>query len=708
MLRQLHIMLLLALLISLTAFTSAAQTGAPSDAARSAAGTPDWQSETPPFSHRENVNCIAYSPDGKQIATTNVNFPGGVYLWDATTGKLLRPLRAAKENSPWSEVVVFSPHGRLVAAGDVRGVLSVWEAQSGQLIASQPTDNRRVTGVAFLDNNTIVTGGDQNQFALYRVDHQQFTRKWSAELSRPQRQPGGGMVGLANLPMAVSNDGRYIAGVSTEGKITIWDRDADFAHVRIDQPLGQGLGSGPASMHFVPDGSKLISSAGPLVKKETTSLTFGPKNMQRFEIRVWERATGNLLAEFIPGDVFSNGHAALSPDGKSLANRSFGGVHVWRVGETKPFLHIPLPGSGGLSGRAIKFSPDGTQVATGNGNSISIWDLNGNQLLGVPRPVSEVGLVTWNRDIRRIAVAGNAGVEIWNTTTHARESTHDLGAPLGPFGSGGVPWAVAFSPDGGTLIAAGNRDDETTYRAGILRFWDLDFNVAKSNREVLVGRQVHGMVLDANGSRAVVITGNGSIGDTILHLYNVRDERRLATFPTEPIGNSGIRKPEAIQLSPDGRYVHMVDGNGSAYRWDVQTGAKQGQYEADAREVAPRISGWVFGAVFSPDCRTLVVSSDKLLAFWDHEAGKLKQTLRDQPRCRLAVSPDGRLLAGTEFRYPGEPSTDAIHIWEMATGREILQLHPQDARATSLSFSPDSKQLLTGFDRGTFAIWDVQ
>jgi len=56
---------------------------------------------------------------------------------------------------------------------------------------------------------------------------------------------------------------------------------------------------------------------------------------------------------------------------------------------------------------------------------------------------------------------------------------------------------------------------------------------------------------------------------------------------------------------------------------------------------------------------------------------------------------------------PCRDTTDTIHIWDMATGDELFTLEPQDARATAMAFSPDGKQLLTGFDRGTIAIWDV-
>jgi WD40 repeat protein len=124
----------------------------------------------------------------------------------------------------------------------------------------------------------------------------------------------------------------------------------------------------------------------------------------------------------------------------------------------------------------------------------------------------------------------------------------------------------------------------------------------------------------------------------------------------------------------------------------------------------------VVSAVFSPDAASLAISHERTsrtnrspaLVFWDNELKQVKKVLRNQPVYQLAISPDGRRLAGIEIDASGHVATDAIHVWDVATGRELFTLQPRDARATAMAFSPDGKQLLTGFDRGTYAIWDVQ
>ena len=97
----------------------------------------------------------------------------------------------------------------------------------------------------------------------------------------------------------------------------------------------------------------------------------------------------------------------------------------------------------------------------------------------------------------------------------------------------------------------------------------------------------------------------------------------------------------------------------------------------------------------------------RILVFWDNELHLVRKIIRNQPAYELTVSPGGRFVAGFE-KGGREKDTDTIHVWEMLTGTEVLQITPNDARATAISFSPDSKQLLVGYDRGMFEIWELK
>ncbi len=94
--------------------------------------------------------CIAYSPDGKYLATGTFSFSGGmpgaegtrlpaVRLWNIATGKEGPSLH---DQGPRAEAVTFSPDGTFLAASTLFGV-AIWETATGKLHAALKVPNVR-------------------------------------------------------------------------------------------------------------------------------------------------------------------------------------------------------------------------------------------------------------------------------------------------------------------------------------------------------------------------------------------------------------------------------------------------------------------------------------------------------------------------------------------------------------------------------------
>jgi WD40 repeat protein len=77
------------------------------------------------FGHSESVTGLAFSPDGRLIATSSLDRTARV--WDARSGFQLHVIRAGQPL--WS--VAFSPGGSRVATGDDRGQVRLWDACGG-------------------------------------------------------------------------------------------------------------------------------------------------------------------------------------------------------------------------------------------------------------------------------------------------------------------------------------------------------------------------------------------------------------------------------------------------------------------------------------------------------------------------------------------------------------------------------------------------
>jgi eukaryotic-like serine/threonine-protein kinase len=116
--------------------------------------------------HTEPVLCVAFSPDGKRIASGSLDHT--VKVWDATNGK---ELATFNEGSGPIGAVAFSPDAlRIASIGGERGKVKVWDSMTGRESMALDGHQGGVNCLAFSpDGKWIATGGIDKTIVIWDI-----------------------------------------------------------------------------------------------------------------------------------------------------------------------------------------------------------------------------------------------------------------------------------------------------------------------------------------------------------------------------------------------------------------------------------------------------------------------------------------------------------------------------------------------------------
>lgn len=466
--------------------------------------------------HSERRGCLAWSPDGKTLATAADD--GQIVFWDPTDGRQLQSIRA--HNAP-VDSLAWSVDSQQIASGSGDHTIKVWDARTGKLNRTLRGHVKGVSVVSWSPDGTRLASASEDMTIktwdasaaqdvtdrnvdLFDLEGQQYFLKlrWS---------PNGKWIALEKLFWSPDRKKRQfgVAVVNSESLAPVFEKvfDEGVGHgdiawssdsrrlgfLKLPQKAEDGAGSrlglwNPETNTIV-DSPRISAAYGYGVSlalsSDLTRLaaveTAGTLRHNR-TIDVWDVTSGKQQAT-LRGHTQDVTAVSWTPDNSRLVSVGKDQrVFIWNATTWKA-ERVLLGHKQELE--AIDISPDGKWIASSGEPNTRIWELASGRHV---RTLFDVRHVAFSHDSRRVIGQGSKEITIFDTETWQPLAT--LGA------DSSLTYGPEWSPDGKRILtlartrarAGSGRVHSATDPPRTIQLWDP-----------LTGHAVHSLHTEKSG-----------------------------------------------------------------------------------------------------------------------------------------------------------------------------------------------------------------
>lgn len=473
-----------------------------------------------------------------------------------------------------------------------------------------------------------------------------------------------------------SPEGRYLATLSSDNTVILWDRQENQ------------------------EVSRWSSEEG------LKEIMFSPKNDQYFLVRstshrpiLWDLQENKKVERFNVSGTLKE--IIFSPNGQYLATLSESKIAIlWNLQTSQKIKEF----NSQKTIEKIIFSPKAQYLTVlRSGNNVTLWNLNTKK----ERKFSYYGTA---HDVRFSPDDGFFAYRVSDKEIWVQSLTENRHSKISHEGD---VEDIRFSPN--SPYVANRQTNE------IARVWDLQKN---RNTSIIHQGKVDGLSFSPDGRFLAISSQNNKAivwdlskeekineithDNKVVDLQFSPNNRYLATRSEEAksirVWNLGANEEAAriahegnirdFSFSNDGNYLATGSSDNTAKVWDLNNN----------REVA-RIThqGAIVDLNFSPDDRHIVTGSrDNTARVWDLKSpSKISQVVRKNGELKdMSFSTDGKYLAAAS-------DNKTVKIWDIQSNEELATL-PHEVDINAVSFSPKGDYLMTSGSDNKVRIWNWQ
>ena len=341
------------------------------------------------FRHKEALTALSWSPDGSQLLTAS--YDKTARLWNPVNRK---PIATLKHDFVVRDAF-YSSDARWIATSDINGSFYLWDAKTARRVANPRYRGMRVTGVLFSpDSKRLLTYG--NGLRLWDLTTQPL--KMIMHIEQRARR------------VAFDPTGQFVVvgGNESRGKksVTVYNL-TNGKLVKKLQDIGNRV---VTSVAWSRDGKTILATRARtrevLTRAKLRELYASQRKRSPGEFFLWDAKTFRQIAQV----DFASGirYGTFTPDSRFLVTAGDNGAgRVWSAltgkAVTGTFRH-----DGRI--RHADVQSNGMLIATASNDATArVWDARTGEPIAILPHESSVTFVRFSPDGTRVATAGDNG-----------------------------------------------------------------------------------------------------------------------------------------------------------------------------------------------------------------------------------------------------------------------------------------------------------